>query len=232
MPNPDPTYIAQLMVSRIPEPIRKAIGPRELNRRLVEAARLTAQSKDESLPPALRRAAGLKAAATLEAQPAAATREQHRVLLQKAAACPPRQAEAIRRQAAELLEANPIAPDQAAPVVKARGTVHPGAGSSLRVAVYNAHGRFAGLIFPDRIRPEIPKGAAPKGKGGVPLCAVFDENGKLLGVIDPDDLVPVDSGGKPAADPEPAVPAAPAPAPGPASAAQVVKSSSRHTGRR
>ena len=93
----------------------------------------------------------------------------------------------------------------AAPVVKARAVSRP-----LRVAVYNGEGRFAGLVFPGKIRTEIVKGAAPKGKGGVLLCAVFDENGSLLGVIDPADLMPVDSGGKAAADPDPAAPPAPA----------------------
>ena len=138
MPNPDPTYIAQLMVSRIPTEIRKSISTRELNARLVEAARLTSQSRDQSLPPALQRAAGLRAKATLEAPPEAVVRQQHRNLITKAAAAPPRQAEAIRRQAAQFLEDNPIAPGTTVRKAKAETDSAP-------IPVFNAAGELIGI---------------------------------------------------------------------------------------
>lgn len=43
---PDPNYIARLLISQVPEAIRKSIGPAELNDRLVEAARLSVQARD------------------------------------------------------------------------------------------------------------------------------------------------------------------------------------------
>ena len=161
---PDPNHLARLLASQIPEQVLKAIGPRELNAKLVEAARLTMQSRDQTLPPELRRAAGLRARATLQSQPEAVTRQQHAQLVRKAATAPPRQAEAIRRQAAQLLEDNPITTGTTVRKAKADPDAAP-------IPVFNADGRLIGVCDEQDIVPVAGAGGGRDKTAGDPAPA-------------------------------------------------------------
>ena len=157
----DPHYHARMLLSRVPDEIRKSISTEELNDRLVEAARLGAQANDPALSDELRKAARLRGQAVLQAQPREATRAQHAKLIAKAAATPHRgQAEAIRRQAEELIsEQHPIAPPHGAAVRKAKGDDP--------VPVFDQAGNLVGVCDPDDITPlGSPGGKAPPPASG------------------------------------------------------------------
>ena len=143
---PDPNYIAKLLVSQVPEVIRKSISAAELNDRLVEAARLSVQARDPALSAGLRKAASLRAQAVLRAQPRLATRRQHAELIAKAAVAPRAQAEALRRKAERLVqEEHPIAPGRAAAVRKEA--------DSEPIPVFNQAGDLIGICDPEDLTP-------------------------------------------------------------------------------
>jgi hypothetical protein len=220
---------ARLLLHAIPEDIRKALDSAELNDRVVEMARLSAQAQDGALSAPLRAAARNRAKAIAGAQPRAATLRQHQALIAKASATRDlRQAEAIRRQAERLLEEeHPVAPRRAA-----------GMGQLAEAAAMRAiakgrarTGRLPVVVYGQNRAPlgTVPRCAIVAKAGGekVPMQAVFDQDGNLIGVVDPAQIQPVaGSGGKqdttaaPAGQ-APAQPAAPAQA---ATPGQVAKS--------
>jgi hypothetical protein len=221
---------ARLLLHAIPEDIRKSLDGAELNDRVVEMARLSAQAQDGALSAPLRAAARNRARAIAEAQPRAATLRQHQALIAKASATRDlRQAEAIRRQAERLLEEeHPVAPRRAAgmgqladeaaarAVAKARQRRPAAKAAHLPVVVYGQNRRPLGTVARSAI---VAKASGEK----VPMQPVFDENGNLIGIVDPEQIQPVaGSGGKQDAAAAPAgqAPAQPA---APAQAAPVAK---------
>jgi len=184
----DPHYHARMLLSRVPDEIRKSISNEELNDRLVEAARLGAQANDPALSDELRKAARLRGQAVLQAQPREATRAQHAELIAKAAATPHRgQAEAIRRQAEELIsERHPIAPpSRGAGVRKAKADI------AEMVPVFDQDGQLVGIADPADITPvrgskpnPTPEENAQDGQAAenvakaTGMVAVYDANGR------------------------------------------------------
>lgn len=203
-------HLARLMLHSIPEDIAKSIDSAELNDRVVETARLSAQAQDPALSTPLRQAARLRARAIAEAQPRAATLRQHADLIAKAAATRSAvQADAIRRQAERLIEeAHPIAP---------------------RRAVAKGMGRLADEAAARAIASTKARTVAKAGRssGDKQMQAVFDQSGNLIGVVDPAKIQPVAGHGSPK-EPAAAPPAQTAPAPA-AGDAQVAKGTARRT---
>lgn len=183
MPAYDPLYTSRLLLSFVPEEIRKSLSSDELHDRLLEAARLGEQAKDPRLSADLRKAAAIRSRALLTAQPREVTRQQHAALIAKASVAKSQmQAAAIRREADRLIEElHPIAPPRAG----AKGR----AGQPVRAA------KAAGKSDDD---PEV--------------MAVFDESGNLIGIVDPGDVTPVAGQRKPPA-PQQIKGVAPVPAP-------------------
>jgi hypothetical protein len=160
----DPAYLARLYLSQVPEAVRKSITTEELNDRIIEAARLGAQANDPALSPELRSAARLRAGGILGAQPRQDTRAQHAALIAKAAGAPPRQAEAIRRKADELIEQeHPIAPGRAERVRKAKAEDD----EEQPVVVFDQNGTVVGICDPADITPVQGKQATPAAPAAV-----------------------------------------------------------------
>lgn len=176
---PDPNYIARLLVSQVPEQVRKSISTGELNDRLVEAARLSVQARDPALSAELRKAASLRAQAVLRAQPRAATRAQHSALVAKAAVVPPAQAAALRRKADRLIEEeHPVAPDRAVRKAKAAADEKP-------VPVFDAAGNLIGIVDPADITPVAGTGGGAAGKTApapapAPAAAPVAKSGQVV----------------------------------------------------
>jgi hypothetical protein len=216
-------HLARLMLHSIPEDVRKSIDSAELNDRLVEMARLSAQAQDGALSAPLRAAARNRARAIAEAQPRQVTQRQHAALIAKASATRhPRQAEAIRRQAERLLEEeHPVAPRRAIAKGRTKTAQRPSAKAArLPVVVFGQHRRPLGIVPRSAI---VAKASGEK----VAMQPVFDENGNLIGIVDPEQIQPVaGSGGKQDAAAAPAGQAPAQAAPAPAAAGQVVKASS------
>jgi hypothetical protein len=149
---PDPVaHLAHLYTSLIPDAVLKAISADELNDRLVEATRLSAQASDPAVSADLRKAAKLRSQAVLTAQPRDVTRRQHREMIAKAAAAPPAQAAAIRRKAVELIEErHPVAPSRRSARI-AKGQTAP---EDQPIPVFNSAGLLVGVVLdPDQMTP-------------------------------------------------------------------------------
>ncbi|HZR53629.1 MAG TPA: hypothetical protein VFB06_29495 [Streptosporangiaceae bacterium] len=180
---PDPAaHLALLYTNLIPDAVRKAISADELNDRLIEAARLGAQASDPAVSADLRKAAKLRSQAILRAQPRAVTTRQHQALIAKAAAAPPAQAAAIRRDAEQLIEEkHPIAPTRAQRVRKAKAEDE----AEQPVAVFDQDGTMIGIADPSDITPVTGKQAtpsAPAAQAGEPVAkaqrlSVWDQRG-------------------------------------------------------
>jgi hypothetical protein len=218
-PHGDPRKTARLLASLVPDAVAKSISNAEFNDRIVEAARLSRQAVDPALSPSLRQAAKNRAQAVLRAQPRAVTEGEHKALIAKAAAVRnPAQANAIRRQAERLIEADhPPAPRRWSPsavIAKAKA-------DGQLLACFDNAGNLFGVADPDDVQPveaqadaDAPAGAAApagtpravpgdvpgaqgaqvvkaSGSSGKQMKAVFDREGRLLGIIDPDDVQPV-----------------------------------------
>jgi hypothetical protein len=135
----------------IPHDILKSIDDAELRDRLVHVTELVRKSKTDR-DPDLRKGYGRLARAVLEARPRAVVGREASQLIAKAAGCPNmRQADALRRQAEELLAEQPPAPRRedhpAVEVAKAT------AGSGTVVICYDSAGRPVGVCDPAKITP-------------------------------------------------------------------------------
>jgi hypothetical protein len=177
-PPRDPNHAVRLMLAMVPDDVRASISKAELEDRLVESARLTAQASDPDLSADLRKAARIRAQAILRAQPRAVTEAKHRELVAKAEAMPPGfRAQMVREHARQVLEDHPIAPDRAA---RARRTA-PRPGGPVRKAaegdgpmpVFDQDGNLVGIVEdPDDItlisnRPKAsPEQAAQAAEAG------------------------------------------------------------------
>lgn len=179
-PPRDPRHVAQLMLGLIPDDVRKQLSGAELNDRLVEAARLGAQATDPALSADLRAAARIRARAIMTAQPRAATEQQHRAMIAKAAALPEGfRANMVREHARQLLEDHPVAPRRGAAVRKAKAEDEP-------VPVFDADGNLVGIVDQADITPvagERATPAAPAAMAGEPVAkaqrlSVWDGTGQ------------------------------------------------------
>jgi hypothetical protein len=176
----DPHFHARMLLSRVPDEIRKSISTDELNDRLIEAARLGAQANDPSLSNELRRAAKLRGQAILQAQPARATKQQHAELIAKAAATSHRgQAEAIRREAEELIsERHPIAPPhRGAAVRKAKADI------AEMVPVFNQDGQLIGIADPADITPVRGSKPSPTPEENAQDAQAAENVAKATGMV-------------------------------------------------
>lgn len=202
----------RLIMSRIPEEIRKSLSTEELADRLAEAESLGRRARD-ARDPVLRRGYAQLSQAMLAARPRDAVAKETRALVAKAEATPDgREAARLRRRAAELTEKDPPAPRRH-PVAPAAAVAK--AGRVLPVAIFDHQRRLAGMVAdPARIVQRVTKAAKDK-----PLMQpVFNENGDLVGIVDPADIQPITVAGK-----SPAPAAAPAKQPAEATAADVAK---------
>jgi hypothetical protein len=185
----------QMLMSRVPVEVSKAISGEEMADRLARAKSLMASAAAAS-DPALRNSYATMARNTLAAQPRGVTESQVSTLIAKAAKLESASPEAkrLRHAAQELLERHPPAPRQAdrAAIAKARAT------RRLRVAVYDQRHRLAGIVDPAAIVQRVAKA----GKSGekTPMQPVFDQKGNLVGIVDPEAIMPVTGAGKPASD--------------------------------
>lgn len=237
MPQPPPRpsqaeRAAQLLLHAIPADIRKSLDSTELNDRVREMIRLSAQAQDPALAAPLRQAAKMRARAVAEAQPRAITERQHRELIAKAAAAPSTaQADAIRRQARELIEErHPVAPRVVATAAVAKAAADRVARRAAAakqkgkpgkpVRVYGAGGRLIGVADSRAIVTKAD------GKTEPPV-PVFDADGNLIGVCDASDIQRVAGAGQPApadrAAPEGTAAGTPQPAPAQQQSAAVAK---------
>jgi len=150
MPGDPIHHYARLLLANVPDEIRKSISSEELNDRLVEAARASAQATDPALSADVRKMARRRGLAVLRAQPRDVTERQHRELIAKAAAAQnPFHADAIRRAAERLIEEeHPVAPRRGAAVAKAGK-----AGKEPPVPVFDADGNLVGVVEADEIMP-------------------------------------------------------------------------------
>jgi CBS domain-containing protein len=180
---PDPNHIARLILTQVPEEIRKSISVAELNDRLTEAARLSMQARDPALSAELRKAASIRAQAVLHAQPRQATRRQHQDLIAKAAVAPPAQAAAIRRKAERLIEEDhPIAPARTAAVRKAKADAE-----AKPVPVFDGDGNLIGIVDPADITPVAGTSGGrssttddPAAPAPVPAVAPVAKSGQVI----------------------------------------------------
>jgi hypothetical protein len=156
---PDPNHIARLILTQVPEEIRKSISAAELNDRLTEAARLSMQARDPALSSELRKAASIRAQALLRAQPRQATRRQHADLVAKAAVAPRALGEAIRRKAERLLEEHPPAPEYTVRKAAAEAAAE----DDGPIPVFDANGNLIGVCD---VADLVPVAGAGGGKGG------------------------------------------------------------------
>lgn len=163
----DPRHYAQLLISLVPAEIRKSISADELTDRVIEGERLSRQAADPALSAAQREAARARARQVMLAAPRSVTEERVADKVAKAAAlgsCP--QADALRRQAQQLLEKDPPAPRRAESVRKAA------AAEEDPVPVFDAAGNLVGVILdPSDLTPvsgarKAPAAAQPQD--GVP----------------------------------------------------------------
>lgn len=130
----------RLVADLVPVDIRKAIGQDELLDRIVHAEELSARSRAAS-DVTLRKGYASLARAVLRAQPRALTERRSAELVAKAAGLGgTRQADALRRQAQELLELHPPAPRRADAVAVAK------AAKPEQVAIYDQAGNLVGLV--------------------------------------------------------------------------------------
>jgi hypothetical protein len=121
---PDPKYHERLLLGLIPEHVQKSADVGEINRRLAEARKLSAQASDMGLDPLLRMESKQRAQAVLCAP----------VPVRKASPVAPARAPSTRK-----------APPRR-PVAKAGGKNDP-------VPVFDADGNLIGVADPDDIQP-------------------------------------------------------------------------------
>jgi hypothetical protein len=101
----------RLVANLIPSVVLKSIDQTELLDRLTHARELTRKSQT-AIDPVARRGYARLAQAMLTARPRAEIQHEYAERVAKAAGLPPgsRQADAIRREAMDWLDANPVAP--------------------------------------------------------------------------------------------------------------------------
>lgn len=163
----------RLVANLIPADVLAAIGQDELYDRLIHAKGLVRKAQ-AATDPTLRRGYTAVAKAVLAAQPRAATERQVTERISKAAGLGnTAQADALRRQAQELLERHPPAPRRAdhPAVAVAKAKADPVKGL---VLIYDAAGNPVGLCDPEKIQtvsgPEgIAKARAAMGKARRPV---------------------------------------------------------------
>ena len=163
-------HMARLLLASIPDDIRKSLSQAELNDRLVYAAPLAARVADPALSPRRRMDAKAEALQVMKAAPRAITEQLVAEKVAKAALLGDSpQADALRRQARQILDENPPAPRRAATVRKAKAVPE----DELPVVVFDGDGNCIGIVDPDDIQPVAGKRATcppwmlrlPRGAG-------------------------------------------------------------------
>jgi hypothetical protein len=173
-----------MLMSRVPEAVIKSRDdPGELADRVAYAIELGERARQATRAD-VRKACSETSQAVLKARPRSVVAAERDALIAKARMLGSGSvADQLRRQADQLLEDEPAAPQRTAgqPVTKARGgwTRFPG----LQAAVFDHRGRFLGGVDPTRI--------VQKSDGTEALTPVFDPDGKLVGVCPPDAITPV-----------------------------------------
>jgi hypothetical protein len=142
-----------LAADLVPTAILKSIPQEELFDRLAYCRELTRKSQT-AIDPVARRGYAHLARAMISARPRAEIQREHTERIAKAAGLPPgsRQAQAIKGEALDFLDANPVAPRRRDHVNVAKAAEKAGPD---QVVIYDAGGKVVGLCDPAEIVPLV-----------------------------------------------------------------------------